>query len=158
MYRIDVGILLHMMRLSRPDTLHRVRELSSLMQEASREYYKALIRVMSCIVTTRELGFTFNPNRPSTWNGKKGSKTFVVMGKSHSDYGKHSSRRSVNMEITYLEGAKEKQYSKMMPIVALSTPEAELYSAVLTAKDTMVVYHVLLGMATPSATANDFIL
>ena len=39
-----------------------------------------------------------------------------------------------------------KQYSKMMPIVALSTTEAELYSAVLIAQDMMFVYHVLLRM------------
>ena len=34
----------------------------------------------------------------------------------------------------------------MMPIGSLSTTEAELYSAVLTAQDIMFVYHVLLGM------------
>ena len=33
----------------------------------------------------------------------------------------------------------------MMPIVALSTTEAELYSAVLTAQDMMFVYHILKG-------------
>ena len=34
----------------------------------------------------------------------------------------------------------------MMPIAALSTTEAELYSAVLTSQDMMFVYHVMLGM------------
>ena len=48
--------------------------------------------------------------------------------------------------ITYLDGAIVKQYSKMMPIVALSTTEAELYSAVLTAQDMMFVYHVVVGL------------
>ena len=70
----------------------------------------------------------------------------VIIGKSDSEFGKHSSRRSVNAGITYLEGAIVKQCSKMMPIVALSTTEAELYLAVLTAKDMIFVYHVLLGM------------
>ena len=55
------------------------------------------------------------------------------MGKSNSEFSKHSSQRSVNAEIAYLEGAIVKQYSKMMPIVALSTSEAKLYLAVLTA-------------------------
>ena len=68
------------------------------------------------------------------------------MGKSDSEYAKHSSRKSVNAGITYLEGAIVKQFSKQMPIVALSTTEAELYAAVLTAQDMMFVYHVLLGM------------
>ena len=31
----------------------------------------------------------------------------------------------------------------MMPIVALSTTEAETYSAVMTAQDMMFVYHVM---------------
>ena len=39
-----------------------------------------------------------------------------------------------------------KQYGKMMPIVALSKTEAELYLAVLTAQDMMFVYHFLLRM------------
>ena len=109
------------------------------MQEASRECYKVPMRVMSFIVATRELGFTFRPDHPYTWNGKKGSHIFVIMGKSDSKFGKHSSRRSVNTGITYLEGAIVKQYSKMMPIVALLTTKAKLYSAVLTAQDMMFV-------------------
>ena len=36
-----------------------------------------------------------------------------------------------------------KQFSKMMPIMALSTTEAETYSAVMTAQDMMFVYHVM---------------
>ena len=52
----------------------------------------------------------------------------------------------MNAGITYLDGAIVKQYSKMMPIVALSTTEAELYSAVLTAQDMMFVYHVIVGL------------
>ena len=71
---------------------------------------------------------------------------FEIMGKSDSEYAKHSSRRSVNAGITYLDRAIVKQYSKMMPIVALSTTEAELYSAVITAQDMMFVYHVMVGL------------
>ena len=33
-----------------------------------------------------------------------------------------------------------------MPIVVLSTTEAELYSAVITAQDMMFVYHVIVGL------------
>ena len=52
----------------------------------------------------------------------------------------------MNARITYLEGAIVKQYSKMMPIVVLSTTKAELYLTVLTAQDIMFVHHILLGM------------
>ena len=135
-----------MCRYSRPDTLNSVRELSRCMQVASRECFKALMRVMSYIVATREIGFTFRPEHPHSWDGSRDGKIFEIMGKSDSEYGKHSSRRSVNAGITYLDGAIVKQYSKMMPIVALSTTEAELYSAVITAQDMMFPYHVVVGL------------
>ena len=35
-------------------------------------------------------------------------------------------------------------FSKMMPVVALSTTEAELYAAVLTAMDMMLTYHIMV--------------
>ena len=38
------------------------------------------------------------------------------------------------------------QSSKMMPVVALSTTEAELYACVLTAQDMLFVYNILVGM------------
>ena len=84
-------------------------------------------------MATRELGFTFWPDNPNSWDGRKWSWIFVIMGKLDSEFSKHSSQRSVNAGITYLEGAIVKQYSKMMLIVALSTTKAELYLAVLTA-------------------------
>ena len=81
LYRSGVGVLLHTICYCQLDILNRVRELSSYMREASRECYKAMIRVMSYIVATRELGFIFRPNRPNSWDGKKDSQTFVILGK-----------------------------------------------------------------------------
>ena len=100
---------------------------------------------MNYVVSTAPKGYTFKPYIQSKWNGRKETKKFKIMGKCDSEYAKHSSRRSVNAGITYLDGAIVKQFSKMMPIVALSTTEAELYSAVLTAQDMMFVYHSLKG-------------
>jgi len=145
-YRSGVGILLHMMRYSRPETLNPVRELSTQMQKACTRAQKALKRVMNYIVSTKEKGLTLKPDNPGTWDGRKGTHVFRVMGKCDSEYAKHPSRRSVNAGITYLEGATVKQFSKMMPIVALSTTEAELYSAVLTAQDMMFVRHIMINM------------
>ena len=79
---------MHMVRYSRPDTLNRVRELSRFMQEASRGCYKALMQAMSFIVATRGLGFTFQPDNPNSWDGKKRSRIFVIKGKSDSEFGK----------------------------------------------------------------------
>ena len=102
-------------------------------------------RVMNHIVSTKELGYTFKPDSFGQWDGKRGTRKFKILGKCDSEYAKQSSRHSVNAGITYLEGAIVKQFSKMMPIVALSTTEAELYSAVLTAQDMMFVCYILKG-------------
>ena len=146
-YRSGVGILLHMMRWSRPDVLNRVRELSRYMSDAGEICKAALFRTMNYIVATKLLGYTFKPENPGSWNGKRGNHfKFTIMGKSDSEYAKHSPRRSVDAGITYLNGAIVKQFSKMMPIVALSTTEAELYAAVLTVQDMMFCYHILTNM------------
>jgi hypothetical protein len=118
-YRSGVGILLRMVRYSRPYCLNRVRELSCFMQGASRECYKALMRVMNFIVATRELSFTFKLDRPNSWDGKRDSRISIIMGKSDSEYTKHCSRKSVNTGITYLEGAIIKQFSKQIPILKI---------------------------------------
>ena len=104
---------------------------------------KALNRVMNCIVATKEKGFTLNPNVRSNAPTKL---ELEVSGKCDSEYAKHKSRRSVNAGMTYVGEAVVKQFSKMMPIVALSTTEAELYAATLTAQDMMFVYHILTNM------------
>jgi len=88
-FRSGVGVLLHMVRYSRPDALNRVRELSRGMQKASVEGYKALMRVMSYVVATKDLGFTFRPDHPNSWDGSR-DRLFIVMGKSDSEFGKHS--------------------------------------------------------------------
>ena len=141
-YRSGVGILLHMMRWSRPDTLNAVRETSCFMQKAGEDCKKALKRIMNYIVSTKKKGYTFRPRHPNSWDGGR-NKWFEIMGKADSEFAKHDTRRSVNGGITYLERAIVKQFSKMMPIVALSTTEAETYSAVMTAQDMMFVYHVM---------------
>ena len=63
---------------------------------------------------------------------------------SDSEYAKDPSRRSVNNGATYLNNALIQLFCKMMPIVVLSTSEAELYTAVLTAMmDMIVAYHIV---------------
>jgi len=136
-----------MMRWSRPDILNSVRELSRYMTVAGEVCKKALFRTMNYVVATKSLGYTFKPDNPGSWDGRRGrGYKFKIMGKSDSEYAKHSSRRSVNAGITYLNGAIVKQFSKMMPVVALSTTEAELYACVLTAQDMLFVYNILVGM------------
>lgn len=139
-YRSGVGKLLHMMRWTRPDVLNAVRELSRFMMEATTDHLEAMKRVMRYCVGTAERGFTIQPNQ--SWNGDPNFE-FEVHGTSDSEYAKDSTRKSVNGWATYLCGSPVSMRSKMMPIVALSVTEAELFAAVQCAQDMLFVMRII---------------
>ena len=99
-------------------------------------------RMIDFIVGTETRGYTIKPDNPGSWDGSL-DYVFKISGESDSEYAKDPSRRSVNSGATFLCGALVKMYSKMMPVVALSSMEAELYAMVLTAMDMVFVYHII---------------
>lgn len=139
-YRSGVGKLLHMMRWSRPEILNAVRECSKFMSGAWEIHTGAMKRIMRYVVNTAARGLKLSPN--AEWNGSKDF-LFTIEGWSDSEYAKDDSRRSVNGWCVLLCGAAIAFRSKMMPIVALSVTEAELYSAVLCAQDMMYAMRIL---------------
>ena len=72
-----------------------------------------------------------------------------IRGMSDSEYIKDPSRHSVNGWICFLEGCSINCASKMMPVIALSVTEAELYAAVQCAQDMMYSARVLLSIGIP---------
>jgi len=145
-YRKGVGILLHMMRWSRSETLNAVRELSRHLKEATDVHYKQMIRIMNYCVSTPERGNYLKPER--RWDGRS-HMPLRISGMSDSEYIKDPSRHSVNGWICFLEGCPINCASKMMPVIALSVTEAELYAAVQCAQDMMYSARVLLSIGIP---------
>ena len=139
-YRKGVGKLLHMMRWTRPDVLNSVRELSMMMSCTMMEHIKAMKRVMKYLVTTAERGLLLKPK--GIWNGTRAFE-FTILGMSDSDYAKDESKKSVNGWSTFLCGAPVSYRSKLMPIIALSVTEAELFSATCCAQDMLFVMRIL---------------
>src|SRR5687767_14171305 len=142
-YRSGVGKLLHMMRWSRPDVMNAVRETSKFMQEATGGHMAAMLRVMKYCVGTAKEGLVIKPRRD--WDGSK-EYQFEIVGKSDSEYAKDDSRRSVNGWSTFLNGSPISFRSRMMPIVALSVTEAELFAAILCVQDMMYIMRLLNSM------------
>jgi hypothetical protein len=68
---------------------------------------------------------------------------FTINGKSDSEYAKDATRRSVNGWAVWLNDALITFRSKMMPIVALSVMEADLFAAVLCAQDMLFAMRIL---------------
>jgi hypothetical protein len=76
------------------------------------------------------------------WDGGNNFE-FTINGKSDSDYAKDATRRSVNGWAVWLNDAPINFRSNMMPIVALSVMEAELFAAVLCAHDMLFAMRIL---------------
>jgi len=140
-YRKGTGILLHMMRWSRPEVLNAVRELSRHLKEGTKKHYKQMIRVMKYCKGKAKRGMFFKPNR--TWDGKSPMK-MKISGASDSEYMRDPTRHSVNGWACFLEGCPINCASKMMPIIALSVTEAELYAAIQCVMDMLFAMRVLL--------------
>jgi hypothetical protein len=71
----------------------------------------------------------------------------VISGQADSDYAKDlETRRSVSEIITFLCGAVITLRSKMMPMVALSVTQAELFAAVMTVQDMLFIMRIVESM------------
>jgi hypothetical protein len=144
-FRSITGMLNHMVRWSRLDCQNATRECSQFMQKATRKCVDHLDRLCNYIVSTKERGYTIRPDNPGSWDGTR-DYLFKISGESDSNYAKDPTRRSVNAGCTYLNGALIRMFCKMMPIVALSTTEAELFAAVLEAQDMMFAFYIMTSM------------
>ena len=71
---------------------------------------------------------------------------FVVNGKSNSKYAKDELRHSVNGWSTWIFEYCLTNCSKMMPIIALSVTEAELYAVVQCAQYLLFICRLLLSL------------
>jgi hypothetical protein len=129
-YRSGTGKLLHMIRWTRPEILNSVRELYRAMSGASMSHLQAMKRVMKYCVSTPERGLFLKPT--GIWDGGADFE-FIINVKSDSEYAKDETRKSVNGWAVWLNDAPITFRSKMMPIIALSVTEAELFAAVLCA-------------------------
>ncbi len=143
-YRKGVGKLLHMTRWTRPDAFNAVRELSRFGGRATAHHMKALIRTMKYLIGTPNRGWTMKPNRKGDLNTKLLKMLIEVSGESDSDYAKDlETRKSVVGWNAYVENALVSCKSKMMPIVALSVTEAELFAATMLAQDMLFIMRIL---------------
>ena len=126
-YRSGVGKLLHMMRWTRPEIMNAVRELSRFAGRALQSHVVAMYRVMKYCRSTPERGLLLNPL--VKWDGSL-KMLLEIKGHSDSDWAKGpDTRRSVSGWSTFLFDSPISMKSKMMPIVALSVTEAELFAA-----------------------------
>jgi hypothetical protein len=138
-YRSGVGMLLYLIKHSRPEIANAVRELTKVLDRATPEHYKAMLRAMKYVLETRDYGLHMKP----VLNGN----LFKLVGKADSEFcGDKETRISVYGFILYFCGCAISWRSKMGRSVTLSSTEAEYVSISELAKEVLFVKHVLDSM------------
>ena len=147
LYRSGVGILLYLVKHSRPDISNAVRELTKCMDKASPEAYHCMLRLIKWVEITSTLGLRMEP----TMFGKNIVWKLVVY--SDSDWaGDKQTRRSVSGFVMLLCGVPIMWRSKQQKAVTLSSTEAEFYAASEAVKEILFVAQVLLDLGVPVET------
>ena len=138
LYRTGVGMLLYLIKHSRPDISNAVRELTKCLDGASPAAYKEMLRVVKYVLDTKSFGLRMEP--------------FVLEDKlvwgmvlyTDSDWaGDKDNRRSVSGFILFLCGVPIMWRSKQQKLVALSSSEAEFVAISEAAKEILFVVQVL---------------
>ncbi len=118
-YRSGVGMLLWLMKHSRPDVANAVREASKVMDGATEAHYAYLLQIIKFVVDTgnRKLLFKCDVNENQKWK---------MVAFSDSDFsGDKDNRRSISGFVIYLFGCPIAWRSRGQKSVTLSSTEAE---------------------------------
>jgi hypothetical protein len=140
-FRGGVGMLLHLVKHSRPDIANATRELSKVMDGATEGQWKELRRLMKYVVDTKWKGLKMVPdmNKEDVWS---------IKGFSDSDYcADKETRRSITGFIIYLMGVPISWKSKGQRGVVLSTTEAEYVAVSETTREIKFIMQVLESMS-----------
>ena len=136
MYRTGVGMLLYLIKLSRPEISNSVRELTKVLDGATETHYKAMLRVIKFIFETEFHGLTLHPVFQDG--------LFKLRGLCDSDFaGDKDTRISVYGFILYFCGCPIAWRSKSGKSVTLSSTEAEYVAISELAKEIMFVKQLL---------------
>jgi hypothetical protein len=133
---MGVGMLLYLVKNSRPDISNSVRELSKVADGANEAHFKALLRTIKYVIDTEHLGLLLQP--------KMNEDGFYLEGFSDSEYaGDPDTRISVYGYVLYLCGSPIAGKSKAGKSVTLSSTEAEYYATSEIAKEVIFAKDLL---------------
>ena len=140
-YRSGVGMLLYLVKHSRPDIANVTRELSKTMDRASMAGMKELKRVIKYALDTKNYGLKLEPKM-----SEEGPKWDMMMY-CDSDYaGDKDTRLSVTGYVLYMCGAPVIWRSKSQRSVTLSSSEAEYVAMSEAVKEIRFIYQLLKSM------------
>ena len=146
-YRSGVGMVLYLIKYSRPDLANPVRELAKCMDKAHPAAWKELLRVIKFVLDTKTKGLKMEPKMMTK------ELQWEVKGFSDSDWaGDKETRKSVSGFILFLNSVPILWRSKSQQCVSLSSAEAEFIAASEMVKEIVFVVQVLLTLGIPVKT------
>ena len=133
-FRCLVGSLLHAARVTRPDIMFAVQQLSRHLQAAEAEHWTAAKRVLRYLRGTRELGILYGGKvcvkRTRLVSYYARNLDTELVGYCDSDWGSDpATSRSTTGHAYMLAGGPVSWESRLQPTVALSSTEAEYMAA-----------------------------
>jgi hypothetical protein len=127
-YRTGVGMLLFLIKHSRPDLCNATRELSKCLDGPNEAAYKEMLRVIKYVMDTASKGLKIAP--------KLGELEWTLLIYSDSDWASSKDgRKSVGGYMIFLNGVLISWRSKMQRVVSLSSAEAEFYACAEAVKE-----------------------
>ena len=140
LYRSGVGMLLYLVKHSRPDIANCVREMSKLLDCPTHAALKELKRCVKFVLDTSDYGLKIEPNHLT-------EERWTLKAYSDSDWaGDSDTRISVSGFIIYLMGVPVSWRSRQQRSVVLSSSEAEFVALSEAAKEIKFIYQILASM------------
>ena len=122
LYRSAIGMLLYLTKHMRPDIANAVREHSRMMDGATSEHHKTLLRLIKYVIDTKNHTLILKVTRNN-------DNFFNIQGYSDSDYaGYKDDSRSVTGVIVYCAVVPIAWKSKGQKAVSLLSTESEYYA------------------------------
>lgn len=143
LYRSGVGMLLYLVKYSRPDIANPVRELSKVLDSSTKTSFKEMLRIIKYVLDTKDMGLKIEP----TQLNKSSDEPWDLVCYSDSDYaGDPDTRRSVSGYILYLKGVPICWSSRAQRSITLSSSEAEWIALSEATKEIMFVLQLIKSM------------
>jgi len=140
-FRSVLGMLLYLVKHTRPDIANCVRELAKVLDKATIPAFKEMKRVLKYVLDTRNLALKLSPRLETE------ETTWKIYAYSNSDYaGDKDNQKSISGCILFVNEVPISWRSKGQSIVTLSSSKAELIALTETAKEVKFVAQLLMSL------------
>ena len=137
-FRSGIGMLMYLVKHSRPDIANPVRELSKRLDGANQGQYLEMLRIIKFVINTKEKGLNIRPDQMDE------NRIWRIRAVSDSEFGGDPETRiSVGGWLIYFQNVPVLWCSRAMRCVTLSSTKAEYVAMSEVVKDVIFLRNIL---------------